>query len=150
MANENHDLVEMARQQVRLIENGNIPAAARVAEYAAQAIRGVLSSQLPDSERCVYLEFVAGALDAISQGIDARKAFGVWTNSRPQVSPDREAVIILAVGLEMERLRQSGIDSPVTQAISRVARRLKLNLSIVQAAWKKAGGEDAWTAARAE
>lgn len=144
------DLIEMARYQVRLIEDGNSQAADRVMEFAAQALRGVLKGQLPDAERRVYLEFIAGALESIHQGVDARKALGIWTNTRPHVSPDREAVIILAVGFELESLSQSGIESPVKHAVDRVARRLKIGKSVVEATWKRAGGEDAWKAARAE
>ena len=143
------DLVEMARHQVRLAEKGNLLAAKRVAEFAAQALRGVLSGHLPDSERRIYLEFIAAALENVNQGVDARKALGTWTNTRAhQVLPDREMVIILAVGLELERQHQ--IHSPVKSAIANVARRLNIGKSVVEKAWKKAGGEDARNAARAD
>ncbi|MHB1870907.1 MAG: hypothetical protein ACYCT1_08640 [Steroidobacteraceae bacterium] len=147
------DLIDMAREQVRLAEDGNVLAAKRVAEFSAQAIRGVLSGHLPASERRVYLEFTAAALENIIQGVDARKALGTWTNTRPnQVAPDREAVIILAVGLELEKLNQAKppLPRPVEQAISSVARRLAIGRSAVERTWKQAGGEDAWNTARSD
>lgn len=145
----------MARQQVRLVEQGNVLAAKRVAEFAAQALRGVLAGELPDPERRVYLEFIAPALESISQGMDARKALGTWANTRAhQVPPDRETAIILAVGQELEKLRRTQTRSPVKLAIGNVAKRFakrwKITVPVVEKTWKKAGGEDAWNAARAD
>lgn len=148
---DDDDLVEMAREQVRLAEHGNVLAAKRVVEFAAQALRGVLRGDLPDPERRIYLEFIAGALENIIQGGDAAKALGTWTNTRPhQVSPDREALIIFSVGMALEKLHQAKVSSPVKQAIANVARRLKIGKSVVEKTWKQAGGEDAWNAARSD
>lgn len=107
---------------------------------------------MPDPERCVYLQFAARALEDIGQGIDANKALGIWTNSpRHRVSPNRESTIILSVGLELEKLRRtSQLSSPVRQAIRNVAGRLKVGTSVVEKTWRRAGGEDAWNAARSD
>lgn len=141
------ELVDMARYQVRLAEEGNTLVAKQIVALAAQALRGVLTGHEPDPERRIYLDYLARALEQVGDGVDARKALGVWTDTRRHTaSPSRDATIYLAVGLELDRLRQASevINKPVDAAIKRVARHLKLGPSVVGKVWRLAGGEDAW------
>lgn len=146
------ELISMARHQISLIERGNALVAKQVIKLAAQSIRGVLNGQLPDPEQRVYLEFLMHALDGIAAtpGVDPRKALGVWTDSKRHSVPlNRDAMLFLAVGLALDKIRRiSSTRSPVAAAIKATAKETRYKTPTVTKAWKSYGGEDAWMKAK--
>ena len=150
-ANPWADLIAAATAQIREANEGNALAAHEVLRQATVGLREVLAGRLPDPERLEYLRYLVGALEQIAQDVPPDKALGVWSGQRPHsVSEDRDFVLFVAVGTEIDRLRSVApeTDAPVGRAIQAVAVRYSLGPETIRKAWTRCGGEKDWMAAK--
>ena len=139
------DLVEMAQAIVKKAEAGKSQDARQVLKQAAVALRDVLGGRLPDRERIEYLRYLLRALDMIADRIKPARALGLEENNRPSmVSPYRDTLLFLAVGLEFDKRKN------VRESVTRVATRYGNGVPTVRKAWQSGGGHRGWKRCKEE
>jgi hypothetical protein len=143
------ELVAAATEQVAQIERGDNLAARGVLGQAIVGLRDVVAGRQPDPERLVYLQFLLRALEQIVDGVQPKKALGLWANNAPKSVPDMRGVsLFINVGLTLDRPNESGRAKSVKAAIGEVAKRLGYGNDTVKDAWESHGATKGWKSAR--
>lgn len=142
--------LESASETIKEIDHGDTSAAKDALRAAAVGLKEVIAGRAPDPLRLAYLAFLLRALEQIEQGVDPRKALGLWGSNR--IPRDRDFALFLRVGEQLDKLTTLSveIERPVARAIIDVAKQTHYGRATVEKAWKDHGGEDAWNAAKTD
>ena len=157
MSESHQDLIELALSELANAQKGDAAAAKRVLANCAIALRGLIErNEVPDPERTVSLGFLLTGLEAIQEGVDARKALGLFVGNRPALGDPlaRDFNLFYAVGSELERLKSLAADAGgVRAAQGNVARKFRLGpkgADTVRKSWERLGGLRGWRSLKSE
>jgi hypothetical protein len=149
------DLVVVARARIAAASK-NKNAALDVVRQSAVALRGLLShGQMPDPERCVYLEGLLNALERIEGGEDPTKAMHLRPSGRTRDEKlfGRNLAAFIDIGREFDRLSALGRtrgDRPIDEAKSTVSKRRCIPRQTIDKVWTMFGSAKGWANLRDE
>ena len=126
---------------VQQAENGDVLQAKSALKDAAVALRAVLFGAQPRADLMPAVRFLLSALERMQDGVPTDKALGLWSDSRPKEDVfTRDTLLFFSMGEYYDTMQIKD----VSIARNAIARKYKVNASLVRSAWEMHGGVQGW------